>query len=222
MNEAGVRRMGALASWYETRLFHPLMDRALSAPAVVELRRELLAHAGGEVVEVGVGTGLNLPHYPADVKRVRVVAREARLDRRVDERARAAAIEVEHVVGDAQRLPLEDRSIDALVCTFVLCSVDDPRRACLEFARVLRPGGVLIVAEHVRSPRAFERSLQRMLTPLHRHWACGCRLDRELAADLATAGFDVAGATGRRADVLPFPASELVCGALRSRADASR
>ncbi len=206
-----------MTSWYEQHLFNPLMDRALRRPRVEALRRALLSGARGEVVEVGIGTGLNLPHYPAHVRRLRVVQREERFDPRVLERANGRELEL--VRGDAQALPLESASVDTLVCTFVLCSVDAPDRALCEFARVLRPEGVLLLAEHVRSPRGVELAVQRALTPPHRLWACGCRLDRDLARPLAAAGFappTLASDSAAR-NVLPFPASELLSGSCRLR-----
>lgn len=202
-----------MTSWYEQRIFNPLMDRALRRPRVEALRRALLSGARGEVLEIGIGTGLNLPHYPAHVRRLRIVQREEQFDSRVA--PRAGGRELELVRGDAQALPLESASVDTLVCTFVLCSVDDPLRALAEFARVLRPDGLLLLAEHVRSPRAFERALQRALTPVHRHWACGCRLDRDLSTCLATAGFSLPEPVSAAQEVLPFPASELLSGTCR-------
>lgn len=204
-----------MTSWYEQHFFNPLMDRALRRPRVEALRRALLSDACGAVVEVGIGTGLNLPHYPAHVRRLRVVQREERFDPRVLERANGRELEL--VRGDAQALPLESASVDTLVCTFVLCSVDAPERALSEFARVLRPEGVLLLAEHVRSPRGVELAVQRALTPLHRHWACGCRLDRDLARSLAAAGFAPPAPASAARNVLPFPASELLSGSCRRR-----
>jgi len=205
------------ARWYEERVFNPLMDRALASSHVSALRARLLAGAQGRVLEVGIGTGLNLLHYPATVRSLEALVREDALDARVSPRAQEAGREVVHVRGDAARAPLAPRCVDTLVCTFVLCSVDDPRAALAEFARLLAPGGQLLIAEHVRSPRALERTFQRALTPLHRHWACGCRLDRDLGADLAATGFHLE-PLGRPADnVLPFPARELLCGTARLR-----
>lgn len=207
--------MAGMPSWYERRIFNPLMDRALGGALLDELRRELLSGAHGDVVEVGIGTGLNLPHYPAGVRDLKSVSPDEALDPRVERRARVCGRRVELIRGDAQALPLSDASVDTLVCTFVLCSVADPRRAATEFARVLRPEGALLVAEHTRSPRALERALQRTLTPLHRHWACGCHLDRDLAAALGAAGFDLSQASVARSPALPFPASELLAGRAR-------
>lgn len=209
--------MSRFARWYEERVFNPLMDRALAAPQVGELRTRLLAGARGRVLEVGIGTGLNLPHYPAAVRSLEALVREEALDARVQARARGTRREVVHVRGDAARAPLAPRCIDTLVCTFVLCSVDDPRAALAEFARLLAPGGQLLIAEHVRSPRPVERAFQRALTPLHRHWACGCRLDRDLGAELTATGFELEPLAAPTDGVLPFPARELLCGVARLR-----
>ena len=206
--------MNRFSAWYEERLFNPLMDRALRTERVAALRARLLEGLSGEVVEIGLGTGLNLPHYHRGV-RLAAVVREKRLDARALQRARERGLALEHVHGDAESLPLADAGADALVCTFVLCSVADPARALREMLRVLRPGGALYLAEHVRSPRRFERSLQRLLTPAHRLWACGCELDRDLAALVAGAGFETSGLSTGREGALPFPASELLHGVAR-------
>lgn len=204
--------VGRIGNWYEQRVFNPLMDRALRSAPVAQLRSELLRSARGEVVEIGVGTGLNLPHYPHDVRRVRAVVREAEFDTRALRRSADCGRELELVRGDAHQLPLDDASVDTLVCTFVLCSVADPSRAAAEFARVLRPGGRLLIAEHVLSPRRSERLVQRALSPLHRCWACGCRLDRDLRSALGEGGLDVREVRSSRSSTLPFPASELIVG----------
>lgn len=197
---------------YESRIFNPLMDWALSTPGVRALRKQLLRDCPENALEVGPGTGLNVPHYPPHVRRLRVLAREERLDARLVERATQRGLAIEHVRGDAAQIPLPDASLDALVCTFVLCSVDSPGACVAEFSRVLRPGGRLFVLEHVRSPRRLERGLQRVLTPVQRRIACGCELDRDLLAAVEPAAFDVHALRSERSAALPFPASELLSG----------
>lgn len=201
--------------WYEQRVFNPLMDWALRTPAVGELRAQLLRECPDDPLEIGPGTGLNVPHYPEKVRRLRVLAREAALDERLLARTAARGLELLHVRGDAARIPLADASVDALVCTFVLCSVEDPTQALSEFRRVLRPGGRLFLLEHVRSPRSFERSVQRALTPLQRSVACGCELDRDLLEALRGCGLGIDGLRCARSEALPFPASELLSGVAR-------
>ena len=153
-----------MSHWFEERVFNPLMDWALRTPAVRELRTRLLRECPDDPLEIGPGTGLNVPHYPATVHRLRLLAREATLNQRLLARAAERGLELVHVRGDAAGIPLPDASVDALVCTFVLCSVERPSAALREFHRVLRPDGRLFVLEHVRSPRRIERLVQRALT----------------------------------------------------------
>jgi ubiquinone/menaquinone biosynthesis C-methylase UbiE len=204
-----------MSHWFEERVFNPLMDWALRTPAVRELRTRLLRECPDDPLEIGPGTGLNVPHYPATVHRLRLLAREATLDQRLLDRAAERGLELVHVRGDAAGIPLPDASVDALVCTFVLCSVERPSAALREFHRVLRPDGRLFVLEHVRSPRRIERLVQRALTPLQRRIACGCELDRDLLDALRRSGFATDELACERSDALPFPASELLSGVAR-------
>jgi len=206
-----------MEGWYERSLFNPLMDLALRQPKFQRLRQHLLADVVDAPLEIGPGTGLNLPHYPARVRGVRVVAREPELDPRLLERAARRGLAVQHLRGDAARIPLPDASVDALVCTFVLCSVRAPRECLQEFARVLRSGGRLYLLEHVRSPRRIELAVQRALTPLQRVVACGCELDRDLRAEIESSRFDIRGLRCTKSAALPFPASELLAGSALRR-----
>lgn len=118
--------------------------------------------AGGEVLEIAAGTGRNLRHYGAGVKLTATDLSPAMLDHA---RGRAASLrrEVELSVADAQSLPFPDRRFDSVVCTLGLCSIPDDRRAVSQAVRVLRPGGRLVLLEHVRSPRPVVRAAQRLL-----------------------------------------------------------
>lgn len=122
-------------------------------------RSWVCGRAVGEVFEVAVGTGLNLPHYPAGT-----TVRGIDLSPAMVELARARAVElgrtVDVRVGDAEHLDADDASVDAVVCTFALCGIPDHRRALAEMARVLRPGGLLLLADHVASTMAPVRAVQ--------------------------------------------------------------
>jgi ubiquinone/menaquinone biosynthesis C-methylase UbiE len=156
-----------------------------------ERRHELVGSLEGDVLEVGAGTGLNLPHYER-ASRVVAVEPDASMASRLRMRAPEAAVPVEIVAGTAESLPFEDERFDTAVITFVLCSVDNPRAALAEVRRVLRPGGRLVLLEHVRGDGRLAHWQDRC-TPLHRRVAGNCHLNRETRSEVAAAGFDVAG-----------------------------
>jgi ubiquinone/menaquinone biosynthesis C-methylase UbiE len=141
-------------------------------------RGALLARASGRVLELGAGTGLNLPHYSDTVEELVLSEPAAPMLSRLRQRARRSGRECTAVAASAERLPFEDDSFDTVVSTLVLCTVGDPRRAIDEIARVLRPGGRLLFLEHVRSD---SRRLARWQDRLHRPWhafAAGCNANR--------------------------------------------
>ncbi|MBA2537553.1 MAG: methyltransferase domain-containing protein [Actinobacteria bacterium] len=168
-------------------LYDLLSERSERA-GIEARRRELLAPLEGDVLEVGVGTGRNLPHY-VRARRVVAIEPDSGMAKRLPERLAAAKIPVEVVSASAERLPFPDASFDAAVSTFVFCSVDDPAVALAEIHRVLRPGGRFILMEHVRGDGRTARWQDR-LTPLHRRLAGNCRLNRDTRAAVASAGFD--------------------------------
>jgi ubiquinone/menaquinone biosynthesis C-methylase UbiE len=154
------------------------------------LRRQLLADARGRVLELGVGTGLTLSHYPEIDELVGVDPSEPMLRRA---RARAAELgrEVTLVQAPAEELPFEDASFDTVITMAVLCTVRDPDRALAEVRRVLRPGGQFIFAEHVR---AADPKLARWQDRLERPWgffAGGCHPNRRTLETIESAGFEV-------------------------------
>ena len=179
---------------------YDLLGRRAEAGALGERRRELLAELEGDVLEIGAGTGANLRHYG---RAASVVALEPdeRMARRIAEKLADARVPVEVVSGEAEALPFPDARFDAAVSTLVLCSVGDPARALAEIRRVLRPGGVLVLLEHVRGTGTCARWQDR-LTPLHRRLAGNCHLDRDTLAAVAAAGFDV-----RRVSAGPIPST---------------
>ncbi|WP_423861327.1 class I SAM-dependent methyltransferase [Arachnia propionica] len=141
---------------------------------LVPSRRWVCERAVGEVLEVAVGSGLNLPHYPPEAKLIGVDLSEGMLQL-ARRRAATARCEVELLRTDGSRLPFEDESFDAVVCTFSLCGFPDPRAGVEEMVRVLRPGGSLLLADHVGSTNPFIRlgqwALQAITIPTEgEHW----------------------------------------------------
>jgi ubiquinone/menaquinone biosynthesis C-methylase UbiE len=147
------------------------------------------SQAKGEVLEIAVGSGRNFPYYPPDVRLTAVELSPAMLDLA---RARAAELgrEVELRLGDAQALEFPDGAFDTVVCTFSLCSIPDDRKAVAEARRVLRPGGKLILLEHVRSPSLPVRAVQRILNPLTERFE-GDHLLREPLEQVRAEGLEI-------------------------------
>jgi ubiquinone/menaquinone biosynthesis C-methylase UbiE len=169
---------------------YDLVSRKAEKGGLGQKRHELLASLEGDVLEIGAGTGLNLPRYE---KASRVVALEpdASMARQLHKRVSAASVRVEVVSGSAEALPFPNGSFDTVVVTFVLCSVDDPAAVLAEVHRALAPGGRLVLLEHVRGDGGIARWQDR-LTPLHRRLAGNCHLNRETKAAVEAAGFDAA------------------------------
>jgi ubiquinone/menaquinone biosynthesis C-methylase UbiE len=169
-------------------------------------RRRVLAEAHGRVVEVGAGTGLNLPHYPGTVAELVLTEPEAgmaiRLRRKVTRLGRGGPVAADGldprvarvVPAPAQALPFPDSSFDVAVATMVLCTVPDPVAAIAELRRVLRPGGRVLVVEHIWSDgRPALARWQRRLRRAWQAFAAGCRADQDTARLLSDAGFDTRG-----------------------------
>lgn len=157
-----------------------------------EYRRRLVAGLSGRVIEVGAGSGLNFPFYPATVKQVLAVEPESTLQAAAIESARDAPVPVTVVSGVSGALPAQDQSFDAGVASLVLCSVPDQQRALAEFRRVIRPGGELRFYEHVVADRRLAARLQRLAD--FSFWprvAGGCHLSRDTGAAIKAAGFGV-------------------------------
>jgi len=167
---------------------YDLLGRAVEKGAMGERRHELLAGLEGDVLEVGAGTGFNLPHYERASHLV-AIEPSASMTKRLKKRAGDAAVPVDVRAGSAESLPFADESFDTVVITFVLCSVEDPATALGEIHRVLKPGARLVLLEHVRGEGELA-VWQRRLTPIHRKVAGNCHLDRDTLGALTAAGFE--------------------------------
>jgi ubiquinone/menaquinone biosynthesis C-methylase UbiE len=139
-------------------------------------RRDLLADARGRVLEIGAGTGLNLPHYPSTVDELVLTEPDAGMAARID--SAAAPAEASVVAAAAEELPFEDASFDTVVSMLVLCTVPDPDAALAEIRRVMRPGGRLLFIEHVRAESPRLAHWQDRLAKPWEAFASGCRCDR--------------------------------------------
>jgi ubiquinone/menaquinone biosynthesis C-methylase UbiE len=180
------------------KVHHPLfarvfdrISRKAEEAGQADHRREMLAGLAGRVIEVGAGNGLNFKYYPETVEEVIAVEPEASLRQRAQESANHAGVAIRVVDGLADRLPVEDGSVDAAVASLVLCSVGDQDRALAELHRVLRPGGELRFYEHVVSERPGFARFQRVVGHGWPLLAGGCHPDRDTAGAIRRAGFEV-------------------------------
>jgi len=152
------------------------------------LRQDILAGARGCTVDLGSGTGLNLPHYPNELDELVLAEPDPAMRSRLEKRLSRSNAPARLIDAPAERLPLDDGSVDTIVSTFVLCTVDDPELALREVRRVLRPGGQLLFIEHVRSESPRLAAWQRRLAGPWRSFARGCRCDRRTADLIAASG----------------------------------
>lgn len=177
--------------FYGERVFPRAMNRLMNTKQTRETRARVCAPLSGDIVEIGFGTGLNLPHLPPAVTVVLAVDPLERGRTLASGRIAASPVSVEFVGLDGQLLPLADDSADAALSTWTLCSIPDPVAAVREINRVLRPGGTLHFVEHGCSPDPGVRKWQRRLNPIQRRIACGCNLDRDIPSILKDAGLSV-------------------------------
>ncbi len=167
---------------YSRLIFPRLCDWAMRAPHIARLRRDVLAKANGEILEIGFGTGLNLEHYPVHVRHLTAVDPGVGMTRIARRRIEGSHIDVDLRVQTAEELPFEDGRFDCVVSTWTLCSIQDSGRAVSEIGRVLKPVGRYVFLEHGLGEDPGVQQWQRSLTPLQRRLADGCRLDVDIAA----------------------------------------
>jgi ubiquinone/menaquinone biosynthesis C-methylase UbiE len=152
-------------------------------------RRRLLARAQGRTLEIGGGTGLNIPLYPEGLEDLILAEPYEPMRRRLERRLASSGRSARTIDAAAESIPLPDGSLDTVVSTLVLCTVDDPARALAEIARVLSPGGQLLFIEHVRSHSPRVARWQDRFEAPWRHLAAGCRCNRDTLAQLGRSGF---------------------------------
>lgn len=177
--------------FYADRIFPRVMNRVMDTKATRQTRSRVCAALSGDVVEIGFGTGLNVPHLPPTVVVLRAVDPLERGKSLASERIASSPIPVEFVGLDGRNLPLDDESVDAALATWTLCSIADPLAAVREIRRVLRPGGALHFVEHGCSPDANVLKWQKRLNPLQRRMACGCTLDRDIPSIIELGGLKI-------------------------------
>ena len=177
--------------FYENRILPRLLDVACSAPPILEQREKVVPQARGRILEVGMGSAINLPFYDPDkvewvwgwaVRRMREKAAPRLAD---------APFPVEWLGLPGEEIPLEDDSADTVLLTFTLCTIPDFAKALSQMRRVLKPGGQLLFAEHGASPDPRLRKWQDRWNPLWKRLLGGCHVNREIPRLIEEAGFDI-------------------------------
>jgi ubiquinone/menaquinone biosynthesis C-methylase UbiE len=179
--------MGVYERWIVPRLLELAMQNRL----LDHYRHQTIALARGLVLEVGVGSGVNLPLYGPAVTRVVGLDPSPELLRLASNRTADAVVPVSLLRGSAEHVPFRDAVFDAIVITWTLCSIPNPIAALTEMRRVLRPGGRLIFVEHGLSPEIRTARWQHRLTPYWRRISGGCHLDRKMEELIRAAGFQI-------------------------------
>lgn len=176
--------------FYDEKILPHLIDFACGMGQVMKTRAQIVPQASGRVLEIGIGTGLNLGFYDADkVSTIVGVDPAAQMQGLARQRAAAIDIPVEMIALELGQIQAADASFDSIVCTFTLCTIPDPLAALQEMRRVLKPGGQFLFGEHGRAPDLKVRVWQDRLTPLWRPLAGGCHLNRDIPALLKAGGF---------------------------------
>jgi ubiquinone/menaquinone biosynthesis C-methylase UbiE len=180
----------AIIGLYQRYIFPRLLDLAMRNKEVARYRAALVPRALGTALEVGVGSGLNLPFYGSAVERIYAVEPDEKLLAMARNNARAAAFPIEFLAHSGESLPLGDSCVDTVVATFTLCTIPDLQAALGEMKRVLKPHGLLLFAEHGLAPDPSVQRWQHRLNPVWKKWAGGCNLDRKMDVLIRKAGFD--------------------------------
>jgi len=179
-------------SFYEERILPHIIDRACSMGQVMKLRSQLVPLAKGRVLEVGMGSGINLEFYnPETVEMVYGLEPSEGMRRKALPNLKRSPIPVEWLGLPGEQIPLDDNSVDTVLLTFTLCTIPDWNAALLQMKRVLKPGGELLFIEHGEAPQENIRKWQHRITPGWKKIAGGCHLNRHIADLIRQTGFEL-------------------------------
>ena len=177
---------------YDQHVLPHLIDFACGMGAVMKTRAQIVPQAEGRVLEIGIGSGLNLSFYdPTKVSVIVGVDPSAAMQKLAQQRAAEISIPVEMIALELGQIQAADASFDSIVCTFTLCTIPDAMAALQEMRRVLKPGGKLLFSEHGLAPDLAVVRWQNRLTPLWKPFSGGCHLNRDIPALIRAGGFNI-------------------------------
>lgn len=198
-------------SFYERWMLPWLLDLTMRNKEARRYRERFIPQAAGRVLEVGIGSGLNLPFYGAGVDHLFALEPSPELRRMAGRRTRGIRFTVEFLERSAEEIPLEQGSVDTVVTTWTLCTIPDAVRALEEMKRVLKPSGVLLFVEHGLAPDPGVQAWQHRLNPLWNRIGGGCNLNRKIGDLIIQSGFRLADLETEYAKG-PKPMSFIYCG----------
>ena len=177
---------------YNDYILPVMLDHLCGTDDIAEQRRKVVPRANGLVLEVGMGTGLNLPIYnETAIDKVIGLDPSTKSFKKAERRAQRPDFPVEYLGMSGESIPLAHESVDTVVLTYTLCSISNPGRALAEMRRVLKPGGKLLFCEHGKAPAQRLFRVQRRLTPLWKRVVGGCHLDRDIPDLIQQGGFRI-------------------------------
>jgi SAM-dependent methyltransferase len=178
--------------FYDDNILPRVINCACGTSPIKKQRDKIVPRASGIVLEIGIGTGMNLPHYdPTRVSKVIGLDPSEKSWELAGERAAHLDFDVEFIGLPGEEIPLDDASVDTVLVTYALCTIPDPVSALRGMARVLRPGGSLLFCEHGRAPDMAVRQWQDRINPLWKPLLGGCNLNRDIPGLLCNGGFEV-------------------------------
>lgn len=201
-----------LRRFYSRVIFPRLMDYSLNRPEIAELRKRVLSEVAGDTLEIGFGTGLNLPHYPPQVRKISALEPNDGMNPLARRRMRESAVEVDVLHHKGEAIPIPDGAFDSVVSTWTLCSVHDPALVMAEIGRALKPGGRFYFLEHGLAKNPRIQAWQHRLTPVNKIIADGCCLDRDIDSIVESAGVKLVKHERLKLDAAPRIIGELYMG----------
>lgn len=179
-------------SFYEDRILPHLTNLACSSKPTRKQREKIVPLAEGDVLEIGIGSGLNLPHYDSGkVRKIWGLEPSAGMRRKAQPMVDASGLDVEFIDLPGEKIPLESNSVDTVLVTYTLCSIDDALSALEGMRRVLKPRGTLLFCEHGVAPDDSVRRWQQRLNPLWSRFSGGCNMNRDIPGLITKGGFRI-------------------------------
>ena len=176
--------------FYDDKILPHAIDFACSSPPIMKLREKVVPMAEGEILEIGMGSGVNIPLYDSDkVDLVWGLEPSKGMREKARKQVDAAPFEIRWLDLPGEEIPLADESVDTVLLTYTLCTIPDWMQALRQMRRVLKPGGKLLFCEHGRAPDRRVENWQNRLTPVWKRLAGGCHLNRPIAELIQEAGF---------------------------------